>query len=461
MLLLRSGKVPLETDEECAIFNPAKKLHSERGKRQLQLPESIYGAAIMVVLNRPINGTSRAWIPVYFSLLVNTTIQVTFALYLNWAVMKGGGDLADDTCECTEYPLRMLALGAFITFIVNDFAESFKMHRWLWLFGRAKEHEELKMRNFRYSVVDGAVDRDRYSSVETAVNRTLEARLGRQQHIIDLSHALSRAALDASFSPDAAVTATAVCGNAIAAGRTPREAGDAVEAAGTAAQAQITEGNSPEAADAAGAAAAAAVLAGKKFPEAVAAADEVGKKVEEALKQGRTSFSAPSSTHSTTTTQRLCRPESGITKWELALFYGVVLIPKLGIAGLVAWSGSGAVLRSGNNFDLVLNALAATFVLELDGWVYTMLIPISLRNLCEHTDPINMHDDEAVPLVVCGWKLFTFPPCLYRFCELGWPFIMVGMVVGLSFLSTVGWCPHHDDNAASSLTTTPIDRCDA
>ena len=323
-LLLRGGdKLPLDEDEEF-VFNPAEKLHTERGKRQLQLPESIYGAAIMVVLNRPTESTRRdlcgKFFPVYFALLITTCMQVIFAMFLRNSVTTAGegspmGDLAG-TCDCTDAKLRMLALMAFTTFIANDVAESFTMHRWLWLFAATDRHEQLKMRNFRYST--------------------------------------------------------------------------------------------------------------------------------ESMRQERDLENAPSRR------RRLCRPATGITKWERAAFYLFVLTPKLGIAGIVAWAGSGGVLRSGNNFDLVLNALAATFVIELDEWAYKMLIPLSLRNLCEHTGPINMHDDEAVPIYACGRQLPSFPNYLFELCEILYPVLMVGIVVAVAFLADFGWCHHVDVSTADA-----------
>ena len=51
------------------------------------------------------------------------------------------------------------------------------------------------------------------------------------------------------------------------------------------------------------------------------------------------------------------------------------------MAPLVLFGGSGAVLRSGNDFDLVLNSVAAIFVLDIDDHAYALLVPTSSRML--------------------------------------------------------------------------------
>ena len=67
-------------------------------------------------------------------------------------------------------------------------------------------------------------------------------------------------------------------------------------------------------------------------------------------------------------------PVSGIARSERTLFYLACLLPKLVVAVACLLAGAGAVLRSGDNFNLVLNAVAATFILQIDDSVYTLLI---------------------------------------------------------------------------------------
>ena len=77
-LKLRGHGHTIDLEQEGDPFNPAEKLNAEQGKRQLELPKSMYGAAIMVVLNRPASnirgGLCRLLFPVFFSLFVTTAI---------------------------------------------------------------------------------------------------------------------------------------------------------------------------------------------------------------------------------------------------------------------------------------------------------------------------------------------------------------------------------------------------
>ena len=67
-------------------------------------------------------------------------------------------------------------------------------------------------------------------------------------------------------------------------------------------------------------------------------------------------------------------PQTGITCFARFVFYTLVVIPKVVIAVCVATAGSGLVLRSDSDYDLVLNAVAAGFVLELDEVVYRVFL---------------------------------------------------------------------------------------
>ena len=80
-----------------------------------------------------------------------------------------------------------------------------------------------------------------------------------------------------------------------------------------------------------------------------------------------------------------------------------------------------------------------------------MLIPSALRNLCEQTDSaINMHDDEAVAVDVCGFKVCTFPKWVYEIGETFYPAFMVLVVVGSAFVADKTWCRDVDEDAAGA-----------
>jgi len=67
-------------------------------------------------------------------------------------------------------------------------------------------------------------------------------------------------------------------------------------------------------------------------------------------------------------------PLIGITWFARFVFYTLVVIPKVVVAVCVATAGSGLVLRSETDYDLVLNAVAAGFVLDLDEVVYRVFL---------------------------------------------------------------------------------------
>ena len=76
-----------------------------------------------------------------------------------------------------------------------------------------------------------------------------------------------------------------------------------------------------------------------------------------------------------------------------------------------------------------------------------MLIPSALRN----TDSaINMHDDEAVAVDVCGFKVCTFPKWVYEIGETFYPAFMVLVVVGSAFVADKTWCRDVDEDAAGA-----------
>ena len=49
-----------------------------------------------------------------------------------------------------------------------------------------------------------------------------------------------------------------------------------------------------------------------------------------------------------------------------------IMLAKLLIAFTVLIAGGGCVMRSGNNFDLCVNTLAASFLLEIDNQFYLL-----------------------------------------------------------------------------------------
>eukprot|EP00966_Prymnesium_polylepis_P222531 5148235-Prymnesium_polylepis.1 len=88
------------------------------------------------------------------------------------------------------------------------------------------------------------------------------------------------------------------------------------------------------------------------------------------------------------------RPYTGVTVPMRTFFYVCILLPKALITVLVLIGGSGAIVRSGNDFDTLLNTLAATFVLDIDDIVYSLAMPASTKSHCT-LPPLNAHPTEG------------------------------------------------------------------
>ena len=121
------------------------------------------------------------------------------------------------------------------------------------------------------------------------------------------------------------------------------------------------------------------------------------------------------------------RPTTGLTRCERAVMYLLVLLPNLAITGLVMVAGSGAVLRSSNRFDLVLNTVAAIFVIELDDIFYFLLLSHSIRSFLEDMPPLNRSMEER------GSYRRT---CIVSL----WPWFLVGLIVLLDWPLYQAWC---------------------
>jgi len=84
------------------------------------------------------------------------------------------------------------------------------------------------------------------------------------------------------------------------------------------------------------------------------------------------------------------RPDSGVTRRDRILFYAILIIPKIMLAVLVLMAGCGVIVRSATNFDIVLNALAAAFILDLDEAIFQLYIPRFVRNLFQALTPLSV-----------------------------------------------------------------------
>lgn len=84
----------------------------------------------------------------------------------------------------------------------------------------------------------------------------------------------------------------------------------------------------------------------------------------------------------------IIQPATGLTKCARFSFYLLGLLPKQVISVVVLLGGAGALLRSSDDFNLILNSLAATFVNEIDDLAYRFLLPASVKLAAGSLPPI-------------------------------------------------------------------------
>jgi hypothetical protein len=105
-------------------------------------------------------------------------------------------------------------------------------------------------------------------------------------------------------------------------------------------------------------------------------------------------------TESTEIMQLLYDPEtgepvgyaSGVSKWYKATTSLFVILPKLVIGLALWWYGSTFVARSVGNDELILNAVAVVFVLEIDDQLAKVTIPQRMAQLLAKLPPIPLYD---------------------------------------------------------------------
>jgi hypothetical protein len=134
-------------------------------------------------------------------------------------------------------------------------------------------------------------------------------------------------------------------------------------------------------------------------------------------------------THGQYADTEIAQPASGLTGGERALFYVVVIVGKLAVALLILVGGTGLVLRAGSNYDLVLNAVAAVFVLELDEAIYQVLVPNSLKKTSGGMPPLGL-----------SRQTVEENPKRYEILDLLSFWIKAGLIAVLHIASMACWC---------------------
>jgi len=118
----------------------------------------------------------------------------------------------------------------------------------------------------------------------------------------------------------------------------------------------------------------------------------------------------------------------GMSKARKAVLLVFVILPKLAIASAMLYIGGHFLSTSGSNTDLLLNALAATFILDVDEQLYELLAPDMIRALVEETPPfaaphkkVVMHMElmlkVGLPLMLCAIFWAESTSCPYDPCD--------------------------------------------
>ena len=94
-------------------------------------------------------------------------------------------------------------------------------------------------------------------------------------------------------------------------------------------------------------------------------------------------------------------PAMGVTCSARCYFYCAAIGVKVVVAVAVMLAGAGAVLHSDNNFDLVLNSVAATFVLQLDEHFFTFFVSDAIKKASSGVPPLHV---PARMLGSCGTR---------------------------------------------------------
>jgi len=79
-------------------------------------------------------------------------------------------------------------------------------------------------------------------------------------------------------------------------------------------------------------------------------------------------------------------PLTGVTRVERTAFW-LMLVGKLAASVIVIIAGSGAVVRSGNDFDLIVNTLAAVFIVDIPALAYKVFLPPAYKRLVKDIPP--------------------------------------------------------------------------
>ena len=132
------------------------------------------------------------------------------------------------------------------------------------------------------------------------------------------------------------------------------------------------------------------------------------------------------------TCEELRDPEGGLTVATVrpvthisgpeGVAYLMILLMKLGAEVFAMFVGSGGVLLSASELDLILNTLAATFILELDDLLHDVFVARMWEAFCRAPE---------ITAAVRGWVVNA---------QLAYPYVAVLIIGGVSAGMIITWC---------------------
>ena len=122
------------------------------------------------------------------------------------------------------------------------------------------------------------------------------------------------------------------------------------------------------------------------------------------------------------------RPVTGLTRGERICFYLFAVVGKLFVAAYVCVGGVGIVVRSESSFDIVMNSVAALFVLDFDDMAYQYFITDQMKLFGSNIPAfsVSLFEYEKNGCFAC-FGIFAF-------------YIFVLLTFGLCMATYLPWC---------------------
>ena len=115
---------------------------------------------------------------------------------------------------------------------------------------------------------------------------------------------------------------------------------------------------------------------------------------------------------------KVVEDESGVSRAYLWFATTLLIVPRAAVAIALWVVGSGFLLHSASDYDLLLNIVALGFVLELDNFMYTGLVPSYCRKTLIDDWPVMSNNRAELGLAYRDWPKKP-PPCCPNYCGTG------------------------------------------